>query len=143
MLVTMASAKDIKVGTLVIKDPNIRATLPAAKVAAGYLTIRNDGTEADRLLGGSMDFAAKVDVHEMKISDGVMKMRPLKDGLIIGPGEMVVLKPGAEHLMFMKLKEPMVEGQTRLVVLKFEKAGEIEVNFPVGDVSASHSQHTH
>ncbi|MEM9278401.1 MAG: copper chaperone PCu(A)C [Pseudomonadota bacterium] len=143
MILAVASAMETKVGNLVISDPNIRATVPTAKVAAGYLTIRNDGNEPDILLGGSVDFAGHVDVHEMKVTDGVMKMRSLERGLVIPPGKTVILKSGAEHLMFMKLKEPMNEGEMRTVVLKFEKSGEVEVMFPVGSISGSHTGHTH
>ncbi|MEM8652520.1 MAG: copper chaperone PCu(A)C [Pseudomonadota bacterium] len=143
LVISMANAGETKIGSLVISDQNIRATVASAKVAAGYLTIRNDGSQPDALLGGTVDFAAKVDVHEMKVTDGVMKMRPLADGLIIPPGETVILKSGAEHLMFMKLKEPMTEGETRTVRLSFEKAGEVEVKFPVGSLSGKHSGHTH
>ena len=143
LVISTASAGETKVGSLVISEQNIRATVASAKVAAGYLTIRNEGSEPETLLGGTVDFAAKVDVHEMKVTDGVMKMRPLADGLLIPPGETVILKSGAEHLMFMKLKEPMTEGETRTVTLSFEKAGEVEVKFPVGSLSGEHSGHTH
>ncbi|MEM8651312.1 MAG: copper chaperone PCu(A)C [Pseudomonadota bacterium] len=143
LVISIANAGETKIGSLVISEQNIRATVASAKVAAGYLTIRNDGSEPDTLLGGTVDFAAKVDVHEMKMTDGIMKMRPLADGLAIPPGETVILKSGAEHLMFMKLKEPMTEGETRTVTLSFEKAGEVEVKFPVGSLSGEHSGHTH
>ncbi|MEM9333102.1 MAG: copper chaperone PCu(A)C [Pseudomonadota bacterium] len=141
LALAVASAMETKVGTLVISDQNIRATVPTAKVAAGYLTIENTGSEADRLVGGTVDFASKVDIHEIKITDGVAKMRSIEGGLIIPPGETVALKSGAEHLMFMKLKEPMKEGETRVVILKFEKAGEVEVSFPVGGLGGEHSGH--
>ena len=38
---------------------------------------------ADRLVGGSGDIAGKVEVHEMAMNNGVMKMRPLGKGLMI------------------------------------------------------------
>lgn len=143
MLLAAASAMDTKVGDLTITKQIIRATVPTAKVAAGYLTITNNGAEPDVLLGGNADFAGKVEIHEMKMTDGVMKMRPLTEGLVIAPGATVTLKPGAEHVMFMQLKEPMNEGDNHSVTLRFEKAGELELRFPVGDRSGAHSGHTH
>jgi copper(I)-binding protein len=138
---TIASAMEIKMGDLTIIQPNIRATVPTAKVGAGYLTIRNEGSEAETLLGGTADFTGMVEVHEMKMNNGIMTMRPLSNGLVIPAGGEVVLKPGAEHLMFMQLKEPMTEGETRSVTLKFQNAGEIEIMFPVGSLGGSHSNH--
>ena len=127
-----------------IEAPTIRGTIKTAKVAAGYMTIRNTGTEDERLLGGSVTFAKSLQVHELKVTDGVMTMRSLENGLLIPAGETVALKRGAEHLMFMKLAEPMLEGETRMVTLEFEKAGKVEVMFPVGNLAGDpvgHSGH--
>src|SRR5579859_1365420 len=60
-----ARADDVKAGDLVISQPWSRATPRGATVASGYLTIENKGSAADRLLGGSAEVAAKVDVHQM------------------------------------------------------------------------------
>jgi hypothetical protein len=65
-----ARADDVKAGDLVISQAWSRATPAGAKVASGYLTIANKGAAPDRLLGGSSDAAAKVDVHEMASNGG-------------------------------------------------------------------------
>ena len=44
-------AHEFKAGSIDILHPWSRATPPGAKVAAGYLTLVNRGTQADRLLG--------------------------------------------------------------------------------------------
>ena len=72
----------------------------------------------------------------MKMDDGVMIMRPMADGIEIPAGETVELKPGGLHIMFMALKEQLVEGETRKAKLVFEKAGEIEVEFSVEKIGA-------
>lgn len=142
MALAVSSAVEVTTEGLTITQPRIRATVPTAKVAAGYITIHNHGSEPDRLIGGSVDFAAKVDVHEMKLFDGVMTMRPLADGLVIPAGETVTLKPGADHLMFMKLSEPMQKGEMRTVTLQFEKAGNVEIIFSVTGLDGSHGDHS-
>lgn len=68
-----ARADDVKAGDLVISQAWSRATPAGAKVASGYLTIANKGAAPDRLLGGSSDAAAKVDVHEMASNGGVIR----------------------------------------------------------------------
>jgi len=149
---TSAFALDYKVGNLVVEHPVIPATVKAAPVAAGYLKITNNGTEADRLVSISADFSAKQQIHTMTMIDGVMRMRPLKDGVEIPAGGEATLRSGGDHLMFMKLNEQMQAGQTRKVTLKFEKAGELEVEMIVVDMSdlgektedhSNHSGHTH
>ncbi len=129
-----AMAHDYKVGDLEIGHPYARATPPNAPVSAGYMTIRNTGTEPDRLVGGSADFAGMVQIHEMTMDGDVMKMREIEGGLEIPPGGEVVLEPGGYHVMFMKLVEQLKEGKTRKATLEFQKAGSIEVELPVQEV---------
>src|SRR6266581_230067 len=88
-----AHAYDYKVGALEIDHPWSRAVPKGATVAAGYVTIKNTGTEPDRLVSGSTPVAGKFEVHEMSMDKGVMKMRPVPAGVEIKPGETVELKP--------------------------------------------------
>jgi copper(I)-binding protein len=70
-------------------------------------------------------------IHEMTMADGVMKMRELPDGLRIPSGHAVMLEPGGYHVMFMDLKEPLVQGAKVDVTLRFAKAGEVPVTLVV------------
>jgi copper(I)-binding protein len=126
-----AHADDYKIGSLGIADPYTPATPKGATVGAGYMEITNNGTAPDRLIGGSSDVARKVEVHEMTMDKGVMKMRPLKGGLEIKPGETVILKPGSFHVMFVGLKKPLRKGDHVKATLVFEKAGKGDVDFDV------------
>ena len=131
-----AAAEDVTAGSLVISQAWSRATAHGAKVGAGYMTITNKGTTPDRLVGGSLPQAGRFEIHEMKMEDGIMKMRPLPGGLEIKPGETVKLAPGGYHLMFMKLKEPLKQGETLKGELKFEKAGTVTVDYAVQSIAA-------
>lgn len=113
-----------------------RAMPKGAKVAGGYLTIENRGTQPDRLLSASSVVASKVEIHQMAMQDGIMTMRPLDDGLIIPPDATVTLAPGGDHVMFVGLTAPFEEGQRIPVSLNFERAGNLDVNFDVGSVGA-------
>lgn len=126
-----ADAHDYKAGDIEIVHPVARATPPGAPVSGGYMTLRNTGTQPDRLIGGSADFAGKVEVHEMAMDGDVMKMRHLENGLEIPPGGEVMLKPGGYHVMFMQMKEQLQPDTSRKATLVFEKAGEVEVEFDV------------
>jgi periplasmic copper chaperone A len=131
-----ASAHEFKLGSLEIEHPYARATPPNAPVSGGYMTIRNTGTEADRLISGEASFAERVEVHEMTMDGEVMKMRQLVDGLEIPAGGEVVLQPGGYHIMFIGIDSQFKEGEVRKAKLTFEKAGTIELDFNVENVGA-------
>jgi uncharacterized protein YcnI/copper(I)-binding protein len=127
----------VHAGDLMIMTLWTRATPPAAKVAGGYLTVTNNGKTADKLTGGSFEGGDHIEIHEMSMTDGVMKMRPLADGLEIKPGATVKLEPGGYHLMMMGLGKPLVKGQKLKAQLQFEKAGKVDVEFDINAVGAT------
>ena len=134
-----AQAADVMLGHLKISAPWARATPKGASVGGGYLTITNMGSQSDRLIGGSAAICKSVQVHEMKMDNGVMKMRELANGLEIKPGQTVTLAPGGYHIMFMGLKQPLKKGEHVKVTLQFAKAGKVEVDFTVEGIGAMHS----
>jgi copper(I)-binding protein len=135
---TAQESKDtFKAGSLRIEQPWTRATPGGAKVAGGYMTITNTGTEPDRLIGGALPRAGRFEVHEMRTENGVMTMRPLAQGLEIKPGATVALAPGGYHVMFMDLKQPLKEGETLTGELRFEKAGTVAVRYTGQSIGAT------
>lgn len=131
LIANFASAHEYKAGSLEIKHPWARATPKGATVAGGYLKIINTGSEPDRLIGGSVAAAGKFEVHEMSMDGGVMKMRPLTNGLEIKPGATVELKPGSYHLMFVGVTQPFEQGKRVKGTLQFVKAGTVDVEYAV------------
>ena len=126
-----------------VEQPWIRASAPGAKNAAGYMTIRNKSAQPDRLIGGSSPVAAKVETH-VHIKDGeILRMREVKSYDIPAKGAFE-LKPGGAHLMLVDLKRPLKEGERIPLVLKFEKSGEVKVDFLVRPLAApAPSEHKH
>ena len=131
VLAAPARAEEVKAGDLVITQAWTRATPNGAKIGGGYVTIENKGTTPDRLVGGAGDIAGKVEIHEMAMDNGVMKMRPIDKGLTIEPGKTVKLAPGGYHLMMFDLKAPLKQGDKVPVTLQFEKAGKVSVTLDV------------
>ena len=136
LIAAPARAEEVKAGDLVITQAWSRATPNGAKIGSGYFTIENKGTTADRLIRGSGDIAAKVEVHEMAMKNGVMTMRPLDNGLTIEPGKTVKLAPGGLHLMMFDLKSPLKQGDKVPVTLEFEKAGKVTLSLDVEGLGA-------
>jgi hypothetical protein len=119
-----------------IEKPWARATAPGAKVAGGYMLIRNQAAAADRLVGASSPAAGRVELHVHVHDGGVMKMREVPGYDVPAQGSFE-LKPGGAHLMFMDIKRPFKEGERIPVRLRFEKAGEVSAEFHVGRLGGS------
>lgn len=136
-----AAAQDYKLGALEIGHPWARATPPTAPTGGGYLSVKNTGTEPDRLVSVSSPAAGVVQVHEMKMEGNVMRMREIDGPLEIKPGETVTLAPGGMHLMMMGLKAPLKQGEKVPLSLVFEKAGKIDVELVVVAMGATPGHH--
>ena len=136
------SAADVTVGSLKISAPWARATPKGAGVGGGYMTITNAGNAPDRLIGGTTGISRSLEIHEMSMDNGVMKMRMLPNGLDIKPGQTVTFKPGSYHVMFMGLKQQLVQGHHFKATLQFEKAGKVDVDFAVEGIGAMHGGST-
>ena len=142
-LAAMAEHAAVKAGNLEITMPWTRATLEGQPAGGGFLTIENKGAEADKLLSASSPLSPMTQVHEMKMDGDTMKMAELKDGLEIPAGAKVELKPGSYHVMFMGLTTGIKEGDVVKVTLKFEKAGEVEVEMPAQAAGSKEMMHQH
>lgn len=90
-----------------------------------YAAIRNDGPAADRLLTVRSDVCEVVELHETVEADGRMRMRPLPDGLDVPAGGVVQLKPGAHHVMLIRLKHDLAPGERFDVTFHFRDAGAV------------------
>ena len=141
LMASPAFAHDYKLGALEIGHPWARATPPTAPTGGGYLSVKNTGTEPDRLMSVSSPAAETVKVHEMKMDGNVMRMRALEGPLEIKPGETVTLAPGGMHMMMMGLKAPFKQGERVPLTLVFEKAGKIDVEMVIMAMGATPGHH--
>jgi copper(I)-binding protein len=133
-----AMATDYKVGSLEIGSPWSRATPKGSQTAIGYMTIKNNGTTPDRLIGGSINVAANFELHSIVMENGIAKMRELKD-VEIGPGQTIEFKPGGSHVMFVDLKHPLSKGEHVKGTLVFEHAGTVQIEYSVEGIGAQMS----
>ncbi|MEO8344133.1 MAG: copper chaperone PCu(A)C [Betaproteobacteria bacterium] len=130
-----AIAADYHLKSLHIDQAFMRATPPGAQVAGAFLTIENRGKDADRLVGASSPVAGQVEIHEMAMDGGVMKMRAVKE-VDLPPGAKVQLRPGGYHVMLQSLKQPLKAGDAMPLTLTFEKAGSIDIKVQVEAMGA-------
>jgi copper(I)-binding protein len=132
-----AKAADYDVGSIHITTPWARATAKSASVGAAYLTIANNGKTSDRVSCVSSDVSTQCQIHTMEMVNGVMKMRPVDEGLEIMPGQTIMLKPGGIHVMLSGLKHPLEPGRIAEVTLQFEQAGAVDIEFPIVAIGAA------
>jgi periplasmic copper chaperone A len=104
----------------------------AAGAANGavYLTLRNAGLEADRLVRVESPVARAAEIHQSQIEDGIMRMRQV-EGVSLPAGESVTLQPGGLHVMLVEVNRPLQPGDRFPLVLNFEKNGAREVEVEV------------
>ena len=132
---------DRRAGALVIHDPWARPSMPGAPNSAAYMTLQNNGARADRLIGGSSPACARVEVHEMSMAGGVMRMRPLTDGLSLPAHAEARLAPGGFHIMLIGLRRPLSVGTRITLNLRFERAGPVTLTVPVEVRPDAHNAH--
>jgi hypothetical protein len=123
-----ATAYGYEIGDLVIDHPWSRAT--SARDDATYMTLVNEGEEADRLVKAASPVATRAELHIHLMENNVMKMRPVET-LEVHPGEPTVLRPGGLHIMLIGLNKPLEMGDSFPLTLTFEKAGSVEVEVNV------------
>ena len=100
-----------------VQDAWVRATVPQQKATGAFM--RLTAAQDARLVSASSPVAGVTEVHEMKLVDNVMKMRPLP-ALDLPAGQAVELKPGGYHIMLLDLKQPVAQGSTVPLTLVFE-----------------------
>jgi hypothetical protein len=133
-------AHDVAIGDIQVMQPWSRAA-GANGTGAGFLTLRNTGTQPDRLVSATSPIARSVQLHTHMRDGEVMRMREVEGGIPIPPGATVALQPGGFHVMLIGLKEPLAQGSEVPLTLRFERAGEAQVMLNVGSAGARGPAH--
>ncbi len=129
--ITVGNAHQVTFGNLLIMHPWSRETTANATVAAGFMSITNNGAEDDRLVAATAAISDTVQLHNMTMNGDVMEMVELKDGIVIPAGKTVELKPKSLHVMFLNIKSHPKLGDEFKGTLTFEKAGTVDVDFEI------------
>lgn len=116
--------------SLEIEDARARTSRPPHANSAAFMTLINHGPD-DLVLVGVKTRRAKVsELHTMLHEDGKMKMRRVKRLVVPSKGELV-LKPGADHLMFFELDKAWRDGDDLQLTLLFAKYPEQTITLKV------------
>ena len=120
-----------------VTDAWVRGTVTGQKATGAFMQLKSPADTA--LVAAASPVAKIVEIHEMKMDGGMMKMNAV-DKLALPAGKAVDLKPGGYHVMLMDLVKPLKEGDTVPLQLTFEdKAGKkqtVEVKAMVKPLTA-------
>jgi copper(I)-binding protein len=121
-----------------VSDAWVRGTVAGQRATGAFMKLvaQRDVT----LVAAASPLAASVELHEMKMDAGVMKMRAI-DRLPLAKDASIELAPGGYHLMLMGLKQPAAAGASVPISLTFEerdgKRSTIEFAAPVRALTAA------
>ena len=128
--VLLGSAAIAGEAKIMVDEPYARSTNP--KVAAAFMGLMNHAGQDDRLISATSDIAERVELHtHIEGDDGIVKMTPVEGGIAVPADGLAHLKRGGDHIMFMGVNKPLINGDVIEVTLTFEKAGEVKLEIPV------------
>ncbi len=104
------------------------ATAEVAKNGAVFTSFTS--STDDTLVSVSGDIAEKIEIHDMGMEDGMMRMRKM-DNLPLPAGENVKLEPAGKHIMLIGLAGQLKDGEEFPLTLHFEKAGEQDITVSI------------
>lgn len=136
LCVASSYASMYKKENITVESPWLRAKSAGAKVVGGYAHIINNGDKDEYLVAVRSPISKKIQLHEMKTVNNVMTMHALRKPILIKAHSDFTLKPGSYHIMFMKVKKPVVQGTKVPATFLFRNAGALDVTFDVAAVGA-------
>jgi periplasmic copper chaperone A len=125
-----------------IIDPWMRVGAEG-KATGLFFKIENNSDKADTLYKAEFNLAGKVEIHETyDAGNDMMGMREV--GMIVIPAKSTFeLKPGAHHVMLMKLKRDIKKGDEGEITLFFKQAGEIKIKAQAREMMMKKMEHKH
>lgn len=106
-----------------------------------FVTLQNTSSKDLTITSGSSDVAGTVEIHEMVMKDGKMVMQVKQGGKVIPAGQTVTMKPGGDHIMLMKLKQPLAPGGEATVTLNLSDNSSLKITAPVKKFTDGNSQY--
>lgn len=113
-----------------------RATFKMAHAGAAYMTLTNKGSDDVMLVSASVDesVASMVELHETKMSNGMMQMQEIQDGVIIAANDSLNFEPGGMHFMIMGLTGPLEADNSFSMTIRFSDNSEKTFDMPIQDM---------
>lgn len=115
----MAAGPALAQSPLLVRDAWVRGTTAQQRATGAFMQLQS--TQDLRIVAAASPVAGITEIHEMKMDNGIMKMRALS-ALEVPAGQTVDLRPGGYHVMLVDLKKPLSEGDAVPITLTLETA---------------------
>jgi len=103
-----------------ITNPYIKVVGQNAISAAGYMVIENLGNQDITMIEAASDFAVAM-LHTSEEKDGIVRMIHLNE-IYIEAGKKIAFQPGGLHIMFVGIKEKLINKNREKISLKFKSS---------------------
>ena len=128
--------KRVELNGITLSNFHARASIGRTKNSGIYGEIQ--AVKTDRLVSISTSFASVAELHEHINDDGVMRMRRKEGGLMINPGQPMVMRPGGHHIMLMGLHKRLIAGEMIDLTLEFDSGQILDISVPVVSIKKMH-----
>lgn len=125
---------------LAVTDAWIRHVPPVMKVQAGYVTVFNNGSTSQAIVGAESALFEKVELHTSRVEKGVAIMEAVKR-VEIPAGGKVSFAPGGLHLMLHGPKQGQSPGALVAISLILESGEKLVFDATVKKDGARGSHH--
>lgn len=123
-----------------IKNAWVRVSVQGQSATGAFMTLT--ARENTTLVGVASPVAGVAEIHEMKMDNGIMKMRAVEGGLALPAGKTVELKPGGYHVMLMDLNTALPKDSTVPITLLLKDGNgvesRVELKLPVATGAMAH-----
>jgi len=124
------ASEQLRPKALSFGDGYLRTMPPGQKVTAAFMSVTNRSEEDCQLISLSSPLSDRVEFHQHQHVDGMMQMRPMKS-VLVAAGNTVIFKPGAFHIMFFNVGDPLMAGQKAQLKLRTDQCGDYSVELEI------------
>jgi periplasmic copper chaperone A len=137
---TAQAQKSAAEPSLRVFDVWAKTTVPGGSVSAAYMHIKS--AKPLKLIKAESTIAKTVEIHDMKMKDGVMEMKAV-EAIDIPANKLIDLKPGGLHIMLIKVVKPINKGDAIPLTLTFESTDKKTFTVDVSAKGQEKDSHSH
>ena len=138
--ISASAQKSAAEPSLKVFDVWVKTTVPGGSVSAAYMHIKS--AKPLKLIKAESPLTNTVELHDMKMKDGVMEMKAV-DAIVIPANKLIDLKPGGFHIMLIKVNKPIKKGDEVPLTLTFENEAKKTFTVDVKAKGQEKDSHSH
>jgi copper(I)-binding protein len=129
---TAAHAHGYAIGEVRVQHPWASATAASTREALVFMRIYNQGHAPERLLSATSAVAKCVELRTGASPTASIALPARKS---------ITLEPGGLHLLLADLERPLPKGERFILLLRFERSGELSIEVEVQSADSKRPRH--